>query len=78
MDTGLISAVVERWRGAMISRRGMTEEVPSEFEASDEFSPLQSALARKPVAAPLAPAAAPDSFFFPVDPPNGRTPRLRR
>ena len=72
MDEAFIASVIERWRGAMISNRGMTEEM-GEFEtlATDEFSPLQSALARK--STPLARVAEPASYFFPVDPPTAPT-----
>ena len=84
MDTGLISSVVERWRGAMISSRPSSDDAPVEFDAlaTEEFSPLRQTAARNPLRpAAVAPsvAARPDSYFFAVeDPPIRPASRLRK
>jgi uncharacterized protein len=83
-DKDFIAAVVERWRGAMLSNRGASDERAGEFDslAGEEFSPLQQALNRNPdrrSALLRASPTRPDSYFFPVDePPTRPGPRLRK
>jgi DNA helicase HerA-like ATPase len=85
IEPAFISAVIERWRGAMISNPARSEDSSLEFDtlASEEFSLLRQAGARAPDRPTPAPApnafAAPDSFFFPVEDSPGRpAPKLRK
>jgi hypothetical protein len=72
VDSHFIASVVERWRGATSSDKGDFDEGPLyDTMVTDEFSPLQQALARNHervgAGAKGAPVPRPDSFFFPVD-----------
>jgi DNA helicase HerA-like ATPase len=83
MDGDFIASVVERWRGAMSSSRGKSEDSSMEFDtlASEEFSTLRQAGMRnpeRPVPPPNGLAARPDAYFFPVDDPNRPGGRLRK
>jgi DNA helicase HerA-like ATPase len=76
-DNDFIASVVERWRGATSNDKGDFDEAPlSDAVVSDEFSPLQQALARNQerggAGAKGSPVPRPDSFFFPVDTGGGR------
>jgi uncharacterized protein len=71
-DNDFIASVVERWRGATSSDKGDFDDSPLfDAMATNEFSPLQQALARNPerlaAGGNAPPMARPDSFFFPVD-----------
>jgi DNA helicase HerA-like ATPase len=84
VDADFLSSVVERWRGAMISSRGNSDDaLEVDAMASQEFSSLRQAGARNSESPGLTPpngaAARPDSYFFPVDGSPGRTvPRVRK
>jgi DNA helicase HerA-like ATPase len=72
VDTHFIASVVERWRGATSDDKGDFDDgAPYDIMVTDEFSPLQQALARNHervgAGAKGAPVPRPDSFFFPVD-----------
>jgi DNA helicase HerA-like ATPase len=83
MDGDFIASVVERWRGAMSSSQGKSEDSSMEFDtlASEEFSTLRQAGLRnpeRPVPPPGGAGARPDSYFFPVDDPNRPGGRVRK
>jgi uncharacterized protein len=80
IDADLIAAVVKRWRGAMVSRKGDFDDVVPELDdlAVEEFSPLKQALrnSQQPVPDKRDSAVGADSFFFPVE--NGTSPPFPR
>jgi len=81
-DSHFIAWVVERWRGATSNDKGdFDDSPPYDIMVSDEFSPLQQALARSQerggVGARGTPVARPDSFFFPFDDTVGGRPGSR-
>jgi DNA helicase HerA-like ATPase len=81
VDEDFISAVVERWRGAMVSNRGRSEDsfIEADALASEEFSSLRQARASERPAPQGGAFTRPDSFFFPVEDNTGRpTPKLRK
>jgi hypothetical protein len=83
-DNDFIATVVQRWRGATSAsdKVDLVEAPQLDAMLTEEFSPLQQALARNTQrlggATPVAQSAEPDSFFFPVDDQPGRPPRLRK
>ena len=74
VDAAFIATVVERWRGAMISNRGRSEDSFPEADAlaGQEFSSLRQPRASEQAAAQPGTFTRPDSYFFPVEDNGGR------
>jgi DNA helicase HerA-like ATPase len=83
MDEPSMAAVVERWRGATVSRSAKLDEGSEDIEALavEEFSPLRRTLggdARPLERRPMKPALRPDSYLFPVENAPGALARPRK
>jgi hypothetical protein len=77
VDTEFIAAVVQRWRGAMMSQRLVPEKDHSDLDsvASEEFARVHQSLFVNPEQADAAlkrTALSPDAFAFPTQPAAGQ------